>query len=486
VNDPLFKAIDRLVPEPDSDGDWHAVLALADARRADRTRVRSRTALAFVFVALAIGIPLLTTPAFGLLVDLIERTNVVFDNSKPAPNLVKKEFADLAVGAPPRFAPGILAAQAREVGTFKAGGKTHALWVVPTRRGGYCYTFEHLFGGCRVTTAERKRSLFGVTDTADATPGGKTPLVLRVGGDVTAPNAATIELLYADGSRSMVPFVWVSAPISAGFFIYDVHSEHRTANARATAAILLDADGNELARQTFRSERPRHFPPPVFTPHTPRVPRKLPATSSVPPSEPVQRSSAQGVSVVAGANGVVVFNGASTGDRTSKLSGSVSYVCFRLTHEFGIFDDRSVGFEGAVASTVTVRYHGVPRPFDGCEIQAEYGHTWPDRYGSHSAVELALTDAGRNYFADRAAARDLALFVRSRRMHQLRKETGDTLERDLEATYGSRLSNSRIRHELTASGVTFTEMSQTGKHFKVVIANGKIARQNLKPYAFVF
>jgi hypothetical protein len=38
----------------------------------------------------------------------------------------------------------------------------------------------------------------------------------------------------------------------------------------------------------------------------------------------------------------------------------------------------------------------------------------------------------------------------------------------------------------SANGVTFVEVSPTGKRFEVEVVNGRIRHQNLKPYAFVF
>jgi len=38
----------------------------------------------------------------------------------------------------------------------------------------------------------------------------------------------------------------------------------------------------------------------------------------------------------------------------------------------------------------------------------------------------------------------------------------------------------------TADGAVFSERSATGKMFTVVIRGGRIVKQNLKPYAFVF
>ena len=128
---------------------------------------------------------------------------------------------------------------------------------------------------------------------------------------------------------------------------------------------------------------------------------------------------------------------------------------------------------------------GILPPFDGCELASSGGHRWPDRFGSHAPVELPLTEAGRRYFADRAAARDLALFVRSGAVQRIRREPGPQLERDLRATFGDRLARSRIRYRLTADGVRFWETSPTGKRLEVVVEHGRIARHNLEPYTSV-
>jgi hypothetical protein len=165
------------------------------------------------------------------------------------------------------------------------------------------------------------------------------------------------------------------------------------------------------------------------------------------------------------------------------VNRGADYVCFRLTREFGIFDTRGLGIEGRFAPMVAVRSFGLGHPLDGCEIQGEYGHVWPDRLGSHSAAEIPLTAAGGRYFLDRAAARDLALFVRSRTMHRIRRPTGAAFVRAMTDSY-PRLG--RIHYVLRPEGVTFSETGRTGKRFRVVVERGRIVRQNLKPYAFVF
>ncbi len=167
------------------------------------------------------------------------------------------------------------------------------------------------------------------------------------------------------------------------------------------------------------------------------------------------------------------------------MGHGTSYGCFKLTREFGIFDAHGLGTSGRLQPLVALRITGVKAPFDGCELSTSAGHRWPDRLGSHAPVEIPLTPAGRRYFADRAAARDLALFVRSRRVQRLRQEPPARALRDLRAAYPA-LARSAIRIAATQAGLVLSETSPTGKRFAVVVANGRIVRRNLKPYAFVF
>lgn len=479
-------ALDLLVPDPPARGDWGDVLhragvdrhpapAPAPAAAASRRRVSVIAAA----LALVVAIALLATPAFGLqglVLDLF-RKDVPFSKSEPAPNVVKKQFADLGLGAPPRFASEVDPDRAREVGRFRIRGRLRAIWVAPVRHGGFCYTLEELGGGCLPRESERRplTASWGFSQRR-----GEQARTTFVEGVVTGARAARLELVYRDGTRTPVPFVYVSKPIAAGFF--DVQTRQQVALERPEEIVLSDEHGRVLAREHVPSEgRPLLLP--LGGDARPRKPRALPTTGA-PPSAPLQRASAQGASVVAGANGSVVFHiGRLDPARKSVLRRSVGYGCFRLTREYGIFDARGSGSEGRVQPTVALLLSGVGSPLDGCELSSETGHRWPDRFGSHGPVELPITAAGRRYFADRAAARDLALLVRSARVQRIRKELGPRLERDLRAAYPSL---GRIRYRLTPTGVVFSERSTTGKRFTIIVSHRRIVRQNLEPYALVF
>src|SRR4051794_29912859 len=286
----LLSAIDALVPAGPEAGRWDDVLARAGVRPSPSRRPRW-----LALALLAVLIALLATPAFGiqgLVLDLL-RKDVSFANSKSAPNEVKKQFADLAIGAPARWAPQVEAAQARVVATFSIAGHPRKLWVAPTRRGGYCYTFERAFGGCRQTTADRAVGVNKIGVTWQGPPPRSTgEFVTRVGGDVTVPAAARITARYADGTTTDIPFVWVSKPIAAGFFTYDVPTAHWSKARRLLSLSLFARDGRRIGRQSFLLRpRPRvvRLPPGRVT--GPRE-RRLPTQPPVAPTPPLQTGSA--------------------------------------------------------------------------------------------------------------------------------------------------------------------------------------------------
>lgn len=499
MTDLLELALNDLVPSfADEAPNWADVAARAEQRAGGRRlrlsmRVHPRRAVALV-VALVLVV-LLATPAFGVqgyVLHLLGRKNVSFSNSPSAPNIVKKQFLDLPIGAPAQWATPVEAAKARTVATFTIAGHPRKLWVAPTTKGGYCYTFELSFGGCRQNRSDRGAARLGVTWQGGSPKHGvNTSIVTRVGGDITAPTAAKLTAAYADGTTADIPFVWVSAPVAAGFFSYDIPTAHWTRPHRLLAVTLYSRTGTQLGRQafpaTFRSLPTPAKPPTRSHVGTPKQ-RVLPTAPGVAPSEPLQQGSADGFRVVVGHNGSVQFTQIGETPILQELVGkSAGFDCFRLATEFGIFSPRSLGQYGRIASKVGFSVQGIGIPVDGCDVEASIGRTWPDRLHNHAAVEIPLTAKGREFFADRAAARDIALFVRSRRMHTLRKEPAVQARADIVQTYATPLRHSAIAITVVdRATLRFSERSVTGKRFFVTVHNGRISSQNLKPYAFVF
>jgi hypothetical protein len=203
------------------------------------------------------------------------------------------------------------------------------------------------------------------------------------------------------------------------------------------------------------------------------------------PTAPFQRASADGVTVLAGANGVVEFRNTGVSKSLAELfRGSVTYGCF--------LGSGSGGYKSTFANT---RFFQFAHQLDRCEIEASYGRLWPDRFHSHAAVEIAFTAAGRAYFADRAAARDLALFIRTGLTQTIRKQSGTAFRTAITARYGRSVVHlaspmapivaNRIGYTPTTDGVTLVEESSTGKRFSVHLAHGFITRQDLRPYTLL-
>jgi hypothetical protein len=446
----------------------------------------TRVLVACVVIAAAV---VAATPAFGLrdlIVDLVTgRTAIAFDKSRPAPARVKLQFSDFPLGAPPGMNPHVLAGQARQITLRTPSGQMRVIWVAPTRGGGFC-SFGASTGGC-ISRATEKR-LGAVSIDGGLTSRDGQWRALQVSGDVFSAKATTLTLEFADRQSMQLPFVYISAPIDAGFYYLGLPAAHQSPGHWPTQVVARDKQGDIVGVAVFRTPRtsvpPTRLPPRMLRPATPRA---LPLASSVQPTSPLQTATANGMTVVAGANGAVRFTAADVPAAVRRLlRGSVSYRCFRLARRFGLLDVRGWGVSGAFTGSVGLTLRGVGRPLDGCELDSARGHRWPDAFGSHSPIEVAFTAKGRAYFADRAAARDLALFVRSARMQKIRKEPDAQLLRDLKAAYGAELARSRIRYAPTSDGITFTEQSTSGKVFRVAIVKGRVKHSNVSPYAFVF
>jgi hypothetical protein len=507
-------ALELLVPpfEPSS-GDWDAIVRQAGAANVrHRPLVTRRRAIAAA-IAIAVIATLLATPAFGLLVDLIGRVDVPFAG-KAAPLEVKRDFYDLGLGLPSSIAPQAIASQSRRVASFSIRGRVRVLYVAPTRDGGYCWEITRSMGGCtngkRPTPPHRTSpgyvhpELLGLSYDQPTSHG--VPYVATIAGDVRSPKARSLEVDFADGTKQVLPFYFVSKPIDAGFFYASIRGGHDTGSTRAVAVVLRDRRGAVLSRQPFYYPTRRQLAKErarqkallqwMRTHHRQR-PAVYGSPPLPPPTEPVQRGAAGGVTAVAGANGVVVFDTSHASPSVRKLIGGpvVTYACIgRLPYNLGPV---SLGFPRTTVARVAIRLRGrMSPPLLGCEIQGGYGHRWPDRNDGHSAVEIAFTPAGTRYFEDRAAARDLALFLRSRRMHELRTLSGGALADALKSRYGSALTElgstraklpaRRIGYVTKGSATTYVEYSTTGRGFYVRVEAGRIRGQNLKPLAFVF
>ena len=451
--------------------------------------------------AVVVATTLIATPAFGirgLIADLIGRIDVTFSSQQAAPVEVKRDFYDLGLGAPGAFAPQAIASEARQVTTFSVHGTRHALWVAPTRSGGYCWQIGGGVGGCR---EGKQRTTVPLSVTYTNAQHGAMQAVALIAGDITAPTAHALTIDYADGTHTDVPFYYVSKPIDAGFFFAAIPAGHDTEATRPRDVVLRDAAGHSLGRTTFHYQTAAQV-----AAHRARIEHDLkrlrsqkrptlnyPSPNLPAPTAPVQTGGAGGVTVTAGHNGVVVFDTTDVSPAVRKLidHNANGYGCFKRLpyHSAPVTVTSSRTF----AKRVAIQLDGVMSPpYMGCVIEGTYGHRWPDRNGNHSAVEIALVPAAKTFFTDRAAARDLALFVRSRTMHAVRKLTGAALSDALRRDYGDQIVAGasppvgRIGYTTVGATTTFVERSPTGRRFFISFVNGRLHDQNLKPYAYPF
>ena len=115
MNDLLLDGLDALVPEPRENGDWSDVVVRAGAARPGRRRL----VVAAVAVALVVVV---AAPALAYVLGWIGRQDVPYSQTRPAPNAVKKQFAEIEIGAPEGMSPGVMAGRlARSAATARAG-----------------------------------------------------------------------------------------------------------------------------------------------------------------------------------------------------------------------------------------------------------------------------------------------------------------------------------------------------------------------------
>lgn len=240
--DPLLaNALDSLVPSfEDAAPDW------ADAlRRGRRSRGQRLGLAALAVVPILVG--LLVAPAFGL-----GRGVLPFFGAEKAPQPVVLDFASMSTGAPPGMDPGVIASETRKVGVWNFGGKAHTLWVAPTRAGGFCDLWTDGGGGC-----DREGTVpvdaVGTMAPMRVPPGEDTQARLEngipiwVAGYVRTKYANGAEIHFEDGTVVRPELTWVSEPIGAGFFAYDIPAFHRVVGHRAVSVVAVDADGERVA-----------------------------------------------------------------------------------------------------------------------------------------------------------------------------------------------------------------------------------------------
>ena len=226
-----LKRNDVLSAGPD-DGDWADVIGRAARarRRQGIYGVVLLTALVVVGVAsaYALGHPV-----------------VDFGSAEKGPTTVVNDFGALEVSAPENMTPGLVPDQARKIPGLYLDGKPYAFYIAPTKSGGFCSTI----GGC-VGVNDRPRMKDRVLGGIETNKSFE-----RLSGVFIEKNADRLVLSYADGTSEDVPFVWVTEPIEAGFFVLDIPEAHQTSANRPTGLTLYDSSGEMLAKAPLEDPR---------------------------------------------------------------------------------------------------------------------------------------------------------------------------------------------------------------------------------------
>jgi hypothetical protein len=241
----IVSELERMLPLPaGTRADWADVLGRAGIRGArSRRRLTPRRAGLY---ALAIAIVVyLAAPALGVGTPFLD-----FFSAKHAPKRVVKDFRQQnaagshGIGVNPK----VLAGQARQVTVYHLrNGKAFPLDVAPRRGGGFCFDFG--YGGSCAAPHPRR----GPDQPGDHN-GSAIALILEglrgtsvLAGYVYDQHIAELQVRGKHGSAVDVPVLWVSPPINAGFFLYNLTNVQRRRHTIA-AIVALDAQGKVLAR----------------------------------------------------------------------------------------------------------------------------------------------------------------------------------------------------------------------------------------------
>jgi hypothetical protein len=136
-----------------------------------------------------------------------------FSAAPGASHRVVEEFSSLSVGAPAGMDPQVLAGQTRLVGTVLS----HQLWVAPTELGGLCYLWSDSGGGCDAVGGSPLSVTWSGAASTAVRPAQSFAVV---GGFAHSRWVDEVQITLGDGSTVEPETLWVSSPISAGFFYY--------------------------------------------------------------------------------------------------------------------------------------------------------------------------------------------------------------------------------------------------------------------------
>ncbi len=227
-------------------------------RNAKRWRMSGLAAIGAAGLAV-----LLATPALGRLRDALP-----FWNAPKAPPSISLEFASMNTGAPAGMSPQAIPGETRKVGDFRFGSGVHPLWIAPTKTGGFCFEWIGGWGGCNSGSHDALTWNGDLVVPPDAPalelpPGASLSQIAAlagarhslavatwISGYVLAGQAQRVRITFSDGTSVSPEVIWVSQPINAGFFAYDVPTDLQSHSDHVTNVEALTASGEVVASQS--------------------------------------------------------------------------------------------------------------------------------------------------------------------------------------------------------------------------------------------
>jgi len=233
----MSNASDRLLAKrfaalsnPLDDSDW------LDVRRRVGNSRGGRLWLAFPLAAALAA--LVVGSAFAFYHEVVD-----FFSAEPAPERIVVDFGKMRAHASVGLGPDVIPGEARKITPVAIEGKPRALYVAPTSDGGFCWRW-HYVGSCGRTRPDQPSLGGGWLESEHGGPA-------QISGHLLDSDIRRLELEYEDGVRTEIPFVWVTAPIDAGFYLFEVPPEQLPAGRRAAVLRALDENGDEIARQEY-------------------------------------------------------------------------------------------------------------------------------------------------------------------------------------------------------------------------------------------
>jgi hypothetical protein len=255
-----FERLSRANPVPAADDPALVARARELAREWETVPVatsfpasRRRLQLA-VAVVLALGVLLVVAPALGFRLPAID-----FWSSDEAPPKIVRDFETLNVGEPPGMAVDVIPGETRMLTLTDPSGKRHTLYLAPTRRGGFCSRSAR-GGGCDKLGTTPLSVSFDFARSGVGVPLAGVAPPTAIEGYVNSNYADSVEIEFADGQKIELAVTWISEPIGAGFFVYQVPDDRRVAARRLESVTARNSDGDVVAQQVVDRTAIREAP----------------------------------------------------------------------------------------------------------------------------------------------------------------------------------------------------------------------------------